>query len=76
VKGSTLCPVEPTNTKTTTFKLPCKESGGKQEFREYENEKGEKFKAITETNKGGGFEESALSATETLTFPEAVEIKT
>lgn len=76
VRGATLCPVEPVNTKTTTIKFPCKESGGKQEFREFENEKGEKSKAITETNKGGGFEESGLSATETLTFPEAVEIKT
>lgn len=76
VRGATLCPVEPVNTKTKTFTFPCKESAGKQEFREYENESGEKFKAITETNVSGSFEESGLSATETLTFPEAVEIKT
>ncbi|MFI4991498.1 MAG: hypothetical protein ACHQHO_11375 [Solirubrobacterales bacterium] len=74
VKGSTLCPVEPVNTKTTAFKIICKQSGGKQEFTEYENEKGEKIKAITETNKSGSFEESALASTETLTFGELSEI--
>ncbi len=75
VRGATLCPVEPVNTKTTAFKIVCKQSAGKQEFREYENEKGEKFKAITETNVNGSFEESALASTETLTFGEEAEIK-
>jgi hypothetical protein len=76
VKGSTLCPVEPVNTKTTALKINCKQSAGKQEFTEFENEKGEKSKAITETNKGGGFEESGLASLETLTLSETGEIKT
>lgn len=76
VRGATLCPVEPVNTKTTTFKLVCKQTGGKQEFTEYENEAGEKFTAITESKKGSGsFEESGLQGTETLTFGELAEIK-
>lgn len=76
VQGSTLCPVEPVNTKTTTFKLVCKQTAGKQEFTEYETESGEKIKAITLTKKGSGsFEESGLQATETLTFTELAEIK-
>ncbi len=75
VKGSTLCPIEPVNTKTTTLKLSCKQTGGKQEFTEYENEKGEKFKAITESNKGGGFEESGLTSAESLSFTTMVEVK-
>lgn len=75
VKGASLCPVEPVNTKTTTFSLVCKQSGGKQEYTEYENESGEKAKAITETELGAGWEESGLSSTESLTFSESVEIK-
>jgi hypothetical protein len=75
VKGSSLCPVEPVNTKTTTIKLVCTQTGGKQSFTEYENEKGEKFKAVTESNKGGGFEESGLSSTESLSFSTMVEVK-
>ncbi len=74
VRGATLCPVSPVNTKTTTFTITCSQSGGKQEFTEYENEKGEKIKAITETKKGSSFEESALASTETLTFGEEAEI--
>ena len=75
VRGATLCPVEPVNVRTTTVKLVCRQSGGKQEFTEYENEKGEKFKAITESSKGGAFEESGLASTETLTFSEPGEIR-
>jgi hypothetical protein len=75
VKGSTLCPIEPVNTSTATFKIICKQTAGKQEFTELENESGTKIKSITETNKGSGFEESALESTETLTFTAAAEIK-
>lgn len=75
VRGSTICPVEPTNTKTTTFKLVCKQTKGIQEYTEYENEKGEKFKDITETELGKGWKQSGLGSNETLTFSEKVEIK-
>ena len=53
VKGSTVCPVAPTNTKTTTFTITCKQKEGKQEFTEYENEAGTKIKDITETEGSG-----------------------
>ncbi len=76
VRGATLCPVTPINTKATVFTITCKQTSGKQEFREYENEKGEKVKAITETSKNGGaFEESGLQDTDTLTFAAESEIK-
>lgn len=75
VKGSTLCPIEPVNEKTTTLKLTCKQKGGKQEFTEYENEEGKKIQAITLTNISGTFEESGLASTESLSFSSMVEVK-
>lgn len=72
VTGTTLCPIEPLNKKTKELKIVCKQSKGKQEFTEYENEKGEKFKATTKT----GSEESGLTDTETLTLEKEGEIKT
>ena len=75
VKGSTICPVSPVNTKTTKIELTCKQSKGKQEFTEYENEKGEKKKDITESSKSGGaFVESGLESTETLTLEKEGEL--
>jgi len=76
VKGTTLCPVSPVNKKTKTVTLACTQSGGKQNPEEYENEKGEKVKAITESSKNGGkFEQSGLQSEETLTLSTEGEIK-
>lgn len=79
VKGSTICPISPINTKTKTLTLSCKQKKGVQEPTEYENAKGEKVKDITET-KGEGlktfaFEQSGLESTETLTLATEGEIK-
>jgi hypothetical protein len=80
VKGSTLCPITPVNTKTKAFSVVCKETKGVQEPTEYFNEKKEKVKApITET-KGEGlksfaFEQSGLSGTNSLNFAVIGEIK-
>jgi hypothetical protein len=80
VKGSTLCPLTPVNTKTTTETLTCKETKGVQEPTEYFNLAGVKEKApITET-KGEGlknfaFEQSALLGTTSLTLGTEGEIK-
>jgi hypothetical protein len=71
VTGATLCPVEPVNKKTKELKIVCKQTKGKQQYTEYENEKGEKFKATTKTGK----EESGLEDTETLTLATEGEIK-
>jgi hypothetical protein len=80
VKGATLCPITPVNTKTKTFTLTCTETKGVQQPTEYENSSGVKVKApITET-KGEGlksfaFEQSGLEGTDTLTFATESEIK-
>jgi len=79
VKGSTICPISPINSKTKTLTLTCTQKKGVQEPTEYENEKGEKVKDITET-KGEGlksfaFEPSGLQSTETLTLAIEGEIK-
>jgi hypothetical protein len=80
VKGATLCPITPVNTKTKTYSVVCKETKGVQEPTEYFNAKKEKVKApITET-KGEGlksfaFEQSGLSGTDTLNFETEGEIK-
>ena len=79
VKGSTVCPVSPINTKTKTLTLSCKQTKGVQSPTEFENEKGEKVKDITETKGEGlksfGFEQSGLTSTETLTLATEGEIK-
>ena len=78
VKGSTLCPITPVNTKATKYKVVCKETKGVQEPVNYEPGS-ELIKApITET-KGEGlksfaFEQSGLTGTDELTLPEG-EIK-
>jgi hypothetical protein len=80
VKGSTLCPITPVNTKTKTYSVVCTEVKGVQQPTEYFNEKKEKVKApITET-KGEGlksfaFEQSGLAGTDSLTFEKEGEIK-
>jgi hypothetical protein len=73
VVGSTLCPIEPVNTKTSKIVLPCKAGSkkGQQEFTTYLNEAGEKFSGITFSNG----EESALTSTETLDLEKEGEIK-
>jgi hypothetical protein len=71
VTGSTICPVEPLDTKTTELTLVCKATKGKQEFTEYENESGEKFK---DTLKANG-EEAGLTSSETLALEKEGEIK-
>jgi hypothetical protein len=75
VKGSTLCPITPINTKTKTLTLTCKDTKGIQEYTEYENEKGEIVKDITETTKGGKTFQSGLESTETLELSTEGEIK-
>jgi hypothetical protein len=79
VKGSTICPISPTNKKTLTFTITCSQSKGKQEFTELENEAGTKIKDITETKGEGlksfGFTESGLKDEDTLTFESEAEIK-
>lgn len=70
VTGATLCPVSPVNSKTAKVLLGCKQSGGKQEFTEYENESGQKFKAVTITSG----EESGLTSDEVLDLEKEGEI--
>ncbi len=78
VKGSTLCPITPVNTKTTKYKVVCKATKGVQEPINYEPGS-ELIKApITET-KGEGlktfpFEQSGLTGTDELTFSTEGEI--
>jgi hypothetical protein len=80
VRGATLCPLTPVNTKTKTYSVVCTEEKGVQQPTEYFNEKKEKVKApITETKGEGiknfGYEQSGLSGTDTLTFEVEGEIK-
>lgn len=79
VKGSTLCPLTPVNTKTTKYKLVCKETKGVQEPINYEPVSTLIKAPITET-KGEGlktfaFEQSGLLGTTELTFASEGEIK-
>jgi hypothetical protein len=67
------------NTPVTEVELVFKQTGGKQEPSQYENEKGEKVTDITETEGSGlktfKFEPSGLSSTDVLKFEETIEIK-
>ena len=74
VRGSTLCPITPVNTKTTKYKVVCKATKGMQEPANYEPGS-ELIKApVTETEGKGlisfPFEESGLTGTDELTLPE------
>jgi hypothetical protein len=75
VRGSTICPTTTALSETAT--LTCKQTKGKQEPTEYEEE-GKKTKDITETQGEGqkkfAFTESGLASTNTLKFEEAVEV--
>jgi len=78
VKGSTLCPITPVNTKTTKYKVVCKMTKGMQEPANYEPGSELIIAPFTET-KGEGlkkfaFEQSGLTGTDELTLPEG-EIK-
>jgi hypothetical protein len=75
VKGSTLCPLTPINTKTKSLTLTCKQTKGIQEYTEYENEKGEILKDITETTKSGKTFQSGLESTESLALSTEGEVK-
>lgn len=79
VRGSVIGVVTPINTVTSELTLTFKETSGKQEPSEYENEEGKKVKDITEAEGSGlktfKFEPSGLSLTDTLKFEEAVEVK-
>jgi type 1 fimbria pilin len=61
VKGKLIIPITPLNTSTTKFALPIHGSVGKQEYRTYENEKGEVIKGHLEYNFfGSGYKEADL----------------
>ncbi len=77
VKGSTLCPVAPFKTLSTTGTITCKETKGVQSFTKYFLE-GKEVTDITETEGSGTksfkFEQSGLESTDSLTYEEEVEI--
>jgi hypothetical protein len=80
VKGSTLCPITPTNKKTKEYKVICTQVKGVQQPTKYINEKGEEVEAPTTKTEGKGlktfpFEQSALEGTNVLTFATEGEIK-
>jgi hypothetical protein len=76
VKGTTLAPIAPINTLTTKYKLTIKETKGKPELTEYENDGGEKVKTqLLASVNGGAYGEMAIEAIEPkLTTTEETEI--
>jgi hypothetical protein len=64
VRGSIVIPITPINTLTSEPALVLEGNGaGVQEYRSYENEKGEVKKAYLELNWGAGYKTAALEVT-------------
>lgn len=76
LRGDIIGQVGPVNTFKTAFSDSAKQAKGVAEVTEYENEKGEKVKAIWETSfEGKAFEQTAFEGSAELRFEEEAEIK-
>jgi len=80
IKGKLVIPITPLNTSTTKFTLPIHGgNGGLQEYRSYENEKGEVVKGADPQYEltGDGFSEAGISmaGTNEVTASSALTIK-
>jgi hypothetical protein len=83
IEGTLVIPITPLNTSTTKFALPihgegCGVGGCKQEYRSYENEKGEVVKnVLLKYSAGDGFSEASLQmeGTNEVTAGNALSVK-